>query len=489
MKKLLLLFTFLSIASGIFSQVSKSLNLDTAGTLSASMSLNELSTITNLTLTGTVDARDFKTMREEMPLLAVLDLSGVTIVAYSGTEGSSWNTNYAANAVPENAFLNPDTSQGKKSLISVILPSSITSIGKVAFRRCSGLTSVTIPTSVISIGISAFEGCSGLTSLTIPSSVTTIDNSAFYYCSGLTSVDIPSSVISIGVGAFGYCSKLPTVNIPSSVTSIQKATFQGCSALTTIAIPSSVTSIGDFAFGSCSGLTTVLIPSLVTSIGNSAFHGCSGMTSITIPNSVISIGKGAFQSCSALTTVTIPSSVTSIGDFAFRGCSGMTSVTIPSSVTSIREGAFEHCSALTSITVTNRTPVNLGMSYNVFNNVDKFTCTLNVPLGSKSAYQTAPEWKDFYNIIEKNLTGIDPMISDQKLTLYPNPTTGKMKIVFAQIPEKGTTLTVNDFTGKTILTQLIQNKEEAIDLGGNLPGVYLIQTNMEDFKVQKVILK
>ena len=110
-------------------------------------------------------------------------------------------------------------------------------------------------------------------------------------------------------------------------------------------------------------------------------------------------------------------------------------------------------------------------------------------LGSKSAYEVAFRWKDFAHIVEKDFTGIDPIISDQKMTIYPNPTSGKLKLVFDQIPQGGATLTVNDFTGKTILTRSIQNKEEGIDLGRNSPGVYLIRTNMKDFKVQKVILK
>ncbi len=65
---------------------------------------------------------------------------------------------------------------------SITLPSSLTSIGDLAFRNCSGLTSITLPPSVTSIGGSAFYGCSGLTSITLPPSVTNIGNSAFYGC-------------------------------------------------------------------------------------------------------------------------------------------------------------------------------------------------------------------------------------------------------------------------------------------------------------------
>src|SRR5208283_811269 len=42
------------------------------------------STVTNLTLSGTIDARDFKTMRDSMPVLTVLDLSQTAIAAYTG---------------------------------------------------------------------------------------------------------------------------------------------------------------------------------------------------------------------------------------------------------------------------------------------------------------------------------------------------------------------------------------------------------------------
>ena len=56
------------------------------------------------------------------------------------------------------------------------------------YEGCSGLTSIIIPSSVTSIGHYAFSGCSGLTSITIPSSVTSIENSAFEGCCGLTEV-------------------------------------------------------------------------------------------------------------------------------------------------------------------------------------------------------------------------------------------------------------------------------------------------------------
>jgi hypothetical protein len=55
----------------------------TAGSLVSALTPEQRSTITKLTLIGSIDARDFKTMRDEMPVLAEVDISGVTIAAYT----------------------------------------------------------------------------------------------------------------------------------------------------------------------------------------------------------------------------------------------------------------------------------------------------------------------------------------------------------------------------------------------------------------------
>ena len=94
-----------------------------------------------------------------------------------------------------------------------------------------------------------------------------------------------------------------------------------------------------------------------------------------------------------------------------------------------------------------------------------------------------------FKVEVKTPTGTGQVRGDRQLTIYPNPTSGKIKLVFDQIPQNGTILTVNDVTGKIILEQKIQDKEAWIDLSGNVPGVYFIKTNLKNVKVQKVILK
>uniref|UniRef100_UPI004029E354 leucine-rich repeat protein n=1 Tax=Prevotella sp. TaxID=59823 RepID=UPI004029E354 len=92
---------------------------------------------------------------------------------------------------------------------------------------------------------SAFAGCRSLSEIVIPSSVTSIGKGAFFACDSLSEIVIPSSVTSIGDSAFSRCDSLSEIVIPSSVTSIGHHAFFACDSLSEIVIPSSVTSIGD----------------------------------------------------------------------------------------------------------------------------------------------------------------------------------------------------------------------------------------------------
>ncbi len=224
-------------------------------------------------------------------------------------------------------------------------------IYKYAFYYCRSLTSVTIGDSVTSIDGYAFYWCNSLTSITIPDSVTSIGNSAFRCCSSLVSITIPDSVTSIGEWAFSDCRSLESITIPESVTSIGYSAFYDCSSLTSVTIGDSVTSIGEHAFDDCESLTSITIPDSVTSIGTYAFSDCTSLKSVTIGDSVTSIGDYAFSSCESLASITIPEGVTSIGDGTFNSCSSLTSITIPEGVTSIDYRAFYSCSSLTSITI------------------------------------------------------------------------------------------------------------------------------------------
>ena len=100
------------------------------------------------------------------------------------------------------------------SLTSIIIPNSVTEIGKGAFQGCSSLTAITLSNSITSIGFCVFKDCKSLTSITIPNSVEKVGMEAFRGCESLISVTIPNSVTSIGQGAFCGCTSLRHITIP-----------------------------------------------------------------------------------------------------------------------------------------------------------------------------------------------------------------------------------------------------------------------------------
>ena len=184
-----------------------------------------------------------------------------------------------------------------------------------AFRGNKTITSVVIPDSVTSIGSGAFI-CNSLNQITV-----TEENAFYKSIEGNLYTKDGKKLLQYAIGK-----DATEFYIPDSVTSIGDRAFENCSALTSVVIPDSVTHIDQYAFKSCTSLTSVVIPDSVTSIDNYAFVKCSALTSAIIGNSVTSIGNYAFYGCDSLTSVVIPDSVTSIGNYAFYYCDALTDV-------------------------------------------------------------------------------------------------------------------------------------------------------------------
>jgi hypothetical protein len=184
MKKLFSILLLALLINFVAAQVSKTINVTSAGTLSNLLTKEEKTSVTDLTIIGKIDARDFKCLMYEVPLLTVLNISGANIQAYYGIEGtSSEYTTYPIDKIPPFAFY--DGGGGtKRTLKSIIFPNSLVSIGNDAFYW-SGLINVTIPNSVTTIDEMAFNACYDLTTLTIGSSVTSIGGGGFHACSNL----------------------------------------------------------------------------------------------------------------------------------------------------------------------------------------------------------------------------------------------------------------------------------------------------------------
>jgi hypothetical protein len=452
------------------------INVTIAGTLNT-LILDK--NITNLTLTGSIDARDFLFLRDSLPKLSILDLSSVDIMEYTGTGGTSNNTSeaYTKNTIPTYAFCDPLTNTGKTTLTNITLPNNLSKIDKSAFWACTGIIgTLTIPSSVIEIGDEAFRYCSGLTgTLSIPPSVLSIGALAFDNATGFTSAFIPSTTISIGTYCFRdtpmsinidnnnpfYSSDngvlfdknktliihAPTningkYTIPSTVTIIGAAAFQNCTSLSEVVFPNNLVTIGDAAFLHCSAMNQQLIfPSTTLTIGANAFDECIQLTGpIKFPDNLITIGKSAFFGCKNFNgTLSFNDSLKVIGSNAFEGCLGLlgelklppkiktietatfkncvsfTSLVLPSFVQTINSEAFNNCTSFNKIY--NHSTIPAPIVSSVFKNLDKNNCTLFVPKSSKIAYASANVWKEFKHIIE----GEDFWISTSDISVGKNP--------------------------------------------------------------------
>lgn len=177
---------------------------------------------------------------------------GATIVGEDGALGDTLappetitvsGQEYSVSAIQYQAFENNST------IRHVVLPASIRSIGDVAFGH-SRITDIELNEGLLTLGVSALSD-TDLVSLVIPSSVTSIGTCVACSIQTLTELQILAQLTVIPVNAFSYAS-LTHVEIPATVTTIGNAAFYD-SPLVDIDIPGNVTSLGDMAFQNAVG--------------------------------------------------------------------------------------------------------------------------------------------------------------------------------------------------------------------------------------------
>ena len=368
--------------------------------------------VKNLKVTGTIDARDFYMMRDEMTALQSINLKEVEIAAYRGIDSNYVSFN--ANEIPDNVFAN------KSTLIRFVFPENITKIGGSAFSQTNLSGSLVIPNGVTEIGTWAFSNCPFGGTLTLPRSLKIIRDNAFSGIDCIGPLDIPNTVTHIYASAFGGCSGFTgQLKLPDGLHFLGPCAFEGCSGFTgPLTIPSQIKRIETSCFNNCSGLNgTLSLPKGLTEIENYAFARCSFRGTLNLPENLLIIGLGAFgynqfsgelklpQSLPVIKDrafednprltgiVEFPEEIVSIAPGVFLNCSQLQGVVIPKNVEAIREGAFENCFQLNSITCKAQNPPQL--SATAFAGVAKDNFTVEVPEEAVASYSTAPEWKEF----------------------------------------------------------------------------------------------
>ena len=187
MKKLFTLFLLAILPLIANAQVKRTVNVETAGTLSTLISDGEKYTIDELVITGELNGTDLKLVREMVGCdylgqqtqgkVTKLDLSGIRIVA--GGE-KYLDTKEISN------------SRGERTTNSngFVFSSGNDVLGSYLFAGCDKLEEIKLPNSIKTIGDNVFHFGYGLTSLTIPKNVTSIGHAVIFYCQNLVSLSV-----------------------------------------------------------------------------------------------------------------------------------------------------------------------------------------------------------------------------------------------------------------------------------------------------------
>lgn len=230
---------------------------------------------------------------------------------------------------------------------SINIPTSITTIGKAAFKN----SDIQLNASSLSNVTQFFDSCFVNTALTgtlvFNSNVDIIDHYCFQNTQ-LQSVDFSNAgnLSFLGRFLFSNCGSLTNATLPNSWTTLKEGIFYNCSNLATVNL-SNIATFESSCLAKCSRLQTNMPQNIILNGGHAAFDSDINLqfpAQITVSsvNSDNRIGKGCFCNTS-IQEVTIDSSIEILNSWCFLNCSSLKKINGLPNIKYLVQGVFEGC--------------------------------------------------------------------------------------------------------------------------------------------------
>ena len=287
----------------------------------------------------------------------------------------------------------------------------------------------TVPAGVVEIKSAAFENSMTLVTLVIPDSVKTIGKSALAGCANLENATLPAYAV-----ASLDKTSLKALTVTSG-TEIEAEVLANAKLLETVTLADTIASIGDGAFSGCVSLKSFVLPTATVKIGNNVFYGCAAMTAVTLHSEVNGIGNNAFYGCAALEAIEIPAAVTSIGDEAFRGCASLEKIVLSKNIASIGTLAFSECASIAEFEVSDENAVYSSLNKDLYSKDGALLIQYAIGKADTETpafAETVKEIAAYAFLGAKNLTAIN--VPATVMTIGEGAFEGCVKVTSATVP-------------------------------------------------------
>ncbi|MDD3036399.1 C10 family peptidase [Bacteroides sp.] len=333
----------------------KTVNLTEPGTLQQFISENEALTLTSLTITGKLNAKDFRLLRkmagatetiwENSGELRVLDLSKAEIVAdYENyyyrrdLRKENWIRPFNGKETPDGQpkvfkFASMDDKEWElfcqlggnidrwgvwkyvkeKNDYFLQYHTASNTISENLFINCVNLKKILLPEKTSSIGVYAFMNCRSLQSMQIPSQTKDINSKVWLDCISMKAVTVsPSNPYFADKNGVLYCKDFMTLLyyppyktdsiyiLPQSTQKLYPYAFNGSLFLKKISLSKDVKKILPFTFSFCPSLRSVELPNGLEQIEPNAFCNCGELSEVNLPVKFQNNKGSIFVQCNQL---------------------------------------------------------------------------------------------------------------------------------------------------------------------------------------------